>query len=156
MLNEASEAGSGNVAGMFDQAFQAFADSCKVAMKAQEDTVRFWTDAAGKANPLRTMGSDLIPTAQKNTDEYLRLLEAGYRRNADMVKKVMHGQNADGATGFEKRAGDLLEASLAVAQENARDLASTNLRVAQAWTDVAKKGAQQCAQAAEPAVPAGK
>ena len=55
----------------------------------------------------------------------------------------MNGQN--GAVGFEKRTRDLLDASLAVTQENTRDLAGTNLRLAQAWTDIARKGAQQCA-----------
>jgi hypothetical protein len=149
MPSEATQAGpasNSEVSKMFDQAFRALGDSVKVAMKAQEDTVQFWSQAVSKANPVQAVAGEWIPTAQKNAEEYLRLLESSYRRNADLLKKVVQNQNGDEGIGMEKRASDWLQASIAVARDNAQDLASTNLRVAQAWTEVFKKGTQEGAQ----------
>src|SRR5262245_56515189 len=130
MANEAAEATAARTAemnGLFGQAFGIFGDSLKVAMKAQEDTVRFWGEAFQKAGPVQSVAGELMVTAEKNANEYLRLLEASYRRNADLLKKVMqqgHG-NGDGNT-LEKQTRDWWEASIETVRDNAQDLASTN------------------------------
>ena len=140
---EATSPGSGEVSRAFDQALRAFGDSFKAATKAQEDAVKFWSEAVGQANPAQAAPGEWLPTAQKNAEEYLRLLETSYRRNAELVKKVMHQQNVADGAGMEKRSSEWLEASIAVARDNAQDLASTNLRVALAWTEAFKKGSQR-------------
>jgi len=123
-------------------------------MKAQEDSIKFWSDAVGKINPMHAVTAELIPTAKKHTDEYLRLMETSCRRNADLVKKVIHNQQGGDGAGLEKRTRDWWEASMEAARDNAQDLASTNLRVAQAWSEVFKKGAQQSAHVAQKAATA--
>jgi hypothetical protein len=146
MANEtaqAVEAASRDVSGLFDQAFRAYGDSLKVAMKAQEETVRFWGETVGKANPMPTLAGELIPAAQKNTDEYLRLLESSYRRGAFLLKKVIPSQNAGEGIDLQQRTPDWWEASIEVARDNAQDWANTNLRVAQSWTEMFKKSDQK-------------
>jgi len=146
MANEtaqAAEAAGRDVSGLFDQAFRAYGDSLKVAMKAQEETVRFWGEAVGKANPMPALAGELIPTAQKNTDEYLRLLESSYRRGAFLLKKVIPSQNVGEGIDLEQRTPDWWEASIEVARDNAQDWANTNMRIAQSWTEMFKKGEQK-------------
>jgi len=143
MANETMEAAASRTAevtGLFGQAFGIFGDSLKVAMKAQEDTMKFWGDAVEKVGPVQAVAGELMSTAEKNANEYLRLLEASYRRNADLFKKVLH-TNGNGDSGsLEKQTRDWWEASFETARSNAQDLASTNLRVAQAWTEMLRRG----------------
>jgi hypothetical protein len=146
MANEtvqAAETANREVSGLFDQAFRAYGDSMKVAMKAQEETARFWGEAVGKANPMPALAGELIPAAHKNADEYLRLLESSYRRGAFLMKKVIPSQNAGEGIDLQQRTPDWWEASIEVARDNAQDWASTNLRVAQSWTEMFKKGDQK-------------
>jgi hypothetical protein len=146
MANEtaqAAEAVSREVSGLFDQAFRAYGDSLKVAMKAQEETVRFWSEAMGKANLMPALAGEFIPAAQKNTDEYLRLLESSYRRGAFLLKKAIPSQNGGEGIDLQQRTPDWWEASIEVARDNAQDWASTNLRIAQSWTEMFKKGGQR-------------
>ena len=138
---EATESCCGAVTGLVDQAFRAYGDTLKVALKAQEDTVKFWGEAVGKVQPLQTVAGDLLPLAQKNTDEYLKVLESSYRRNAELLKKAVHCQS--GGDGVEKNGRELWEASVETARENAQELVNTNVRVAQAWNELLKKGVQQ-------------
>ena len=139
---EAAAARTAEVTGLFGQAFGIFGDSMKVAMKAQEETVRFWGQAFQNAGPVQAVAGELLFTAEKNANEYLRLMEASYRRNADLLKKVMKHSNGNGdGMNLEKQTRDFWEASMETARDNAQDLASTNMRVAQAWTEVLKKGA---------------
>jgi len=146
MAHEAAEAtsGSSEITGMLEHAFRAFGDSLKVATRAQEDTVKFWSEAVSRTNPAgHTVAADWIPAAQKNAEEYLRLLESSYRRNAELLKKAIHQQNGGDGIALERRTSEWLEASMAVARDNAQDLANTNLRMAEAWTEAFKKSAQQ-------------
>jgi hypothetical protein len=139
---EATAARTAEVTGLFGQAFGIFGDSMKVAMKAQEETVRFWGEAFQKASPVQAVAGEFMVAAERNANEYLRLMEASYRRNADLLKKVMKHSNGNGdGTSLEKQTRDFWEASMETVRDNAQDLASTNMRVAQAWTEVLKKGA---------------
>lgn len=140
---EATESATAEVTGLFDQAFRVYGESLKVAMKAQEETVKFWGEAAGKVTPVPSGAVDWIPTAQKNADEYLRLLESSYRRNAELLKKIVNSQKSGNGAELEKSAHELWEAAMEVARDNIQEVANTNLRVAQAWTEVIKKGAAQ-------------
>jgi hypothetical protein len=139
---QAAETATREASGFYDQAFRAYGDSMKTAMNAQEETVRFWGNAVGKANSMSALISDMLPAAQKNTDEYLRLLESSYRRGADLLKKAVPNQNGCDAINMQKHAQDWWEASIEVARDNAQDWASTNLRVAQSSAEIIKKGAR--------------
>jgi hypothetical protein len=135
---EVTDSYNREVTSLFEHAYRTFGDSLKVAMKAQEDTVKFWSGMVGKMNPAQAMAVDWIPVAQKNADEYLRLLETSYRRNADLLKKVIKAQNGEDLEGAEKNSRELWDASFQVANANVQDMAATQMRVAQAWTEVLK------------------
>jgi hypothetical protein len=139
---QAAEAASREASRFFDQAFRAYGDSMKVAMETQEDTVRFWGEAASKANSMSVLVGELIPAAQKNTDEYLRLMESSYRRGAELLKKAVPAQDGGDAINMQKHTQDWWESCINVARDNAQDWASTNLRVAQSSAEVFRKGAQ--------------
>src|SRR6266480_3094812 len=99
MANETAQAtaarASSEVNGLFGQAFGIFGDSLKVAMKAQEETVRFWGQAFQSTGPVQAVAGELMVTAERNANEYLRLMEASYRRNADLLKRVMQHSNGN-------------------------------------------------------------
>jgi len=123
----------------FAAAVRTFGDSLKVVLQAQEDTVKLWGQAVGQANPTPAVIGDWIPLAQRNIDEYLRLAEASCRRNAELVKKVLPLPDGGDAAGMEQRTREWLEASLEAARASAQELASTNLRVVQAWVELLKQ-----------------
>lgn len=148
---KATPASAHHIPQLFDQAFQALGDSFKAAMKAQEDTVRLLTEAVDRANPRHAVDGHWIPAAEKNAEECLRLLESSYHRNADLLRKIIYRQNCGTGISVEKRTHDWLEASIALANANAQDLANTSLRVAQAWTEAFKKATQQAADTAKQA-----
>ncbi|MGN6370836.1 MAG: hypothetical protein ACTHN5_21490 [Phycisphaerae bacterium] len=143
MVTETAEATSppgSEVSGLFGQVYGAFGETIKVALKAQEDAVKFWGQAVGKSTPVQAVAGELIFTAEKNADEYIRLMENSYRRNADLLKKALHASGNGGTGNLEKQTREWWEASMEVARDNAQDLANTNLRVAQSWTEALRKG----------------
>src|SRR5690349_17590212 len=77
---------SDSVSGLFDQAVSTFGDALKAGVKIQEEVGKWWSDALEQAGPVtewqkksRAIFGDAIPTAQKNTEEWLKLVEQNYK-----------------------------------------------------------------------------
>lgn len=123
--------------GLFDQAVQTFGDALKAGVKAQEQLLGFWTDAVAKATPpasdyqkrTKAFFTEVVPTAQKNVDEYLKVLETNYRRSVDVLKRACEAGNVNSPTEFQAKAQGLWEASVQVVKENTEALAQANLKV---------------------------
>lgn len=139
VMAEAAQTSGGEVSGLFEQAYRTFGDSLKVALKAQAEGVKYWAELVSKVSPAQAVGVDWIPVAQKNADEYVRLMETAYRRNADVLKKAIRTPASDSA-GMERNAREWWDASVQALNENVLEIAATQMRVAQSWSDLLKKG----------------
>src|SRR6059058_4554988 len=89
-----------DVTQVLDGAFNAFGDAMKAGVQAQEEIAKFWTKSFnGGSGPLgdwqkrtKLMFEDAVPAVQKQTAEWLKLVEQNYRRSVDLMKKALDGE----------------------------------------------------------------
>ena len=132
--------------GLFDQAVQNFGEALKAGVKAQEQIANWWTDALNKAVPAtefqkrsRTLASEVIPTAQKNAEEIVKLIEQNYKRSVDLLRKAFDSTGAANAGDLQAKAQGLWEASVELVKDNAQAMAQTNIKVLELWADVLRQ-----------------
>jgi hypothetical protein len=134
-----------NVGHVFDQAFQAFNDTLKAGVRIQEDVGRWWTDAFDQAipkndwqNKTSTLVAEAIPAAQRSAEEWLKLLEANYRRSNALLKKAFEVEPSETAD-LRARTEQLWRDSFELVKENAEATAQANLKLIELWSGVLKK-----------------
>jgi hypothetical protein len=127
--------------GLFDQAFQTFGDALKSSVKIQEEVGKWWSDTLDQAGPVnewqkksRALVSEAIPAAQKNTEEWLKLVEQNYRRSAALFKKAFE-TNGDAAD-VRAKTKELWEESMELVRENAKALADANKKMLELWAGI--------------------
>ena len=131
--------------GLFDQAARSFGEALQAGVKAQEQIVGFWSDTARKAGAAdyqekaRTAFTSTLPVAQKSTDEYLKLVDANYRKSIDTLKRACEGGCGATPAEFQAKARALFDAAVELVKENTQALAQTNQRVFEAWADVLRQ-----------------
>jgi len=135
------------VSSMFDQAVQTFGDALKAGVKVQEQVTGWWTDALDQMSggndwqkKQRSILNDVIPAAQRSTEEWLKLVEQSYQRSVDMMKKAFTAQSA-GASAQEAQAKavEVWQSSLTMVKENAQAVAHVNAKVMELWADLLRK-----------------
>src|SRR5437762_2209635 len=111
------------VSGLFDQAFQTFGDALKSGVKIQEEVGKWWSEALDQAGPAnewqkksRALVSEAIPAAQKNTEEWLKLVEQNYRRSMSLFKKAFES-NGD-PSDVRAKTKQLWEESMELVRDN--------------------------------------
>jgi len=114
-----------NFTAVCDQAVQSFSDTCKGAVKMQEDAVKWWSNILDQAGPTqdwqRKAGSilnDTIPAVQKNADEWVKVFESSSNRTMNLLKKAFDGNVATNPSEVQARIQELWEESLAVLRRN--------------------------------------
>ena len=137
---------AGRVTGPFDDAVATFNDALKAGVKVQEDIGKWWSDALEQAGVAeqwqkqsRAALSETIPAAQKNAEEWLKLLEQNYKRSVAMFKKAWDVQPADAAE-MRAKSQQLWEASLDLIKENAQAVAQANVKMMEVWGRVLRQG----------------
>lgn len=132
--------------GLFDQAARSFGEALQAGVKAQEQLVGYWTDAVGKASPVadyqekaRAAFTGSLPVAQKSTEEYLRLVDANYRKGIEALKKACDGGCGTTPAEFQAKTRALFEAAVELVKENTQAMAQTNQRVFEAWAEVLRQ-----------------
>src|SRR3954454_23121716 len=90
--------------GLFDQAVGTFGDAMRAGVKIQEEIASFWTgaiDQTGQAQQVqdwnhrsRAFLSEAIPAAQKNVEQWTKLLEQNCQRSVELLKVAF--EPADG------------------------------------------------------------
>jgi hypothetical protein len=135
-----------NFTGLFDQAAQTFGDAFKAGVKMQEDVAKWWTETLDQAGPVqewqkksRAIVNEAIPAAQKNAEEWVKVLEENYSRSMDLLKKAFSADGAKTPADVQARLTDLWESSLSVLKENAQAMAQANVKVMDLWSDVLRK-----------------
>jgi hypothetical protein len=128
---------------LFDQAFQTYGETLKAAVKGQEQVANYWTDVLSKAGAnsdfqkkSRAFFNDAIPAAQKNAEEWVRMLEQNYRRSIDLLKKACEPANAAVAGDFQAKLQGLWEQSVELIKENTQAMTQAHLKVLELWADV--------------------
>lgn len=145
--------------GLFDQAVSTFGETLKAGIKAQEQIAAYWSDALGKSGATgefqkksRAFFTDAMPAAQKNAEEWLRLLEQNYRRSMDLLRKACEPGSVAAAGDFQAKAHALWEQSVELVKENAQAMAQTNLKVMELWADFLRQNGVAVPGAPKPAV----
>ena len=149
-------------AGMFDTAVGAYAEAMKAGVKVQEDLVKWWGGQMNGSGPFaawqqrsRAFLEDTAPAAQKNAEEWLKVLEQNYSRSVELLQAALDAEKgAAGSTPLLERTRKLWEESLAVVKENTEAMAKVNMKAMELWTDVFKKNVAQGAAAAAKAAEA--
>jgi hypothetical protein len=135
-----------NFTGIFDQASQAFNETFRAGVKMQEDVAKWWTDTLENAGPAqewqrrsRAILNDAIPAAQKNAEEWLKVLDENYNRTVELLKEAFTSDGVSNPADLQAKVKDLWENSLSVLKENAQALAQANVKMMELWAELLRK-----------------
>jgi len=140
-----------DVTQVLDSALGAFGDALKAGVKAQEEMVKWWAGATEGANPLgewqrrsRQFFDESVPAAQKQAQEWMKLVEQNYRRSVELLKKAVDADHNGAMEGLREKIRGLWEDSIAVVKENAEAMAQANVRLMEAWSELLRNNLEQC------------
>ena len=132
--------------GIFDDALQTFNDAVKSGVKVQEEIGKWWSEALDQCGPAedwqkksKTVLNEAIPTAQKNAEQWLKLVEQNYRKTMSLLKKAWE-TDADGPA-IRAKTQELWEASLNLVRDNTQALAHANMKMMEVWAGMLRNGA---------------
>ena len=130
--------------GLFDQAVATFGDALKAGVKIQEEVGKWWSDALDQAGPVtewqkksRALVSEAIPAAQKNAEEWLKLVDQNYKRSMALLKKAF--DTSGDPTEVRAKTQQLWEESMELIRDNAQAMADANKKVLELWGGMLKK-----------------
>ena len=141
----ATKAPEAAVSGLVDEAMGTFNDAVKAGVKVQEEIGKWWSDALEQAGPAdqwqkksRAIISEAIPAAQKNAEEWLKLVEQNYKRSLGLLKKAWE-TDADAST-MRAKTQELWESSLELVRDNAQAMAQANMKMMEVWAGMLRNG----------------
>jgi vacuolar-type H+-ATPase subunit H len=142
---------------LFEQAVDTWGGAMKASMKFQDDVAKWWTQALGQIGSVQDLQSrscamiaDAIPTAQRNAEEAMRIMDQNYRSALELLKKAMDSGRAESIGQAQQRAQEVLQASLSTLRDNAQAMAQANMRAMQSWADFMRKNANGSSAASAP------
>ena len=141
--NEASR-----VSALFDDAVSTFGDAVKAGVKVQEEIGKWWSDALEQAGgggeqwqkKSRAILDHAIPAAQRNAQEWLKLVDQNYRRSLGLFRKAWEVQPTDPAE-MRAKSQELWEESLELVRDNAKAVSEANVKLMEVWGRVLQNGA---------------
>ena len=140
----ATKAPEAAVNGLVDEALGTFNDAVKAGVKVQEEIGKWWSDALEQAGPAdqwqkksRAIISEAIPAAQKNAEEWLKLVEQNYKRSLGLLKKAWE-TDADAST-MRAKTQELWESSLELVRDNTQAVAQANIKMLEVWAGLLQK-----------------
>jgi len=139
-----------DVTEILDSATNAFSDAMKAGVRAQEEVVKWWTSAFDGACPMgefqkrgKQFMEEAVPAAQKQAQDWLKLLDANSRRGIELIRRAMDTETDGLAAGFTDAARKLWEESIAVVKENLETLTQANVKMLEVWADLLRKSLEQ-------------
>jgi len=152
-----------DVTEILDSAANAFSDALKAGVKAQEEVVKWWTSAFDGAFPLgefqkrgKQLFDEAVPAAQKQAQEFMKLIDANSRRGIELVRKALDAEGEGVAAGFTEAARKLWEDSVAIVKENLETMTQANVKMLEVWADLLRKSVEQSDAALKAAAPKAK
>ncbi|HTW95598.1 MAG TPA: hypothetical protein VMD30_12425 [Tepidisphaeraceae bacterium] len=137
---------------VLESAANAFGDAMKAGVKAQEEVVKWWTNALDggcgcQVTDFRKRAKQLfdeaVPAAQKQAQDWIKLIDSNSRRSIDLLRKALDADQEGVAAGFTDAARKLWEESIAVVKENIETLTQTNVKMLEVWADLLRKSVEQ-------------
>jgi hypothetical protein len=133
------------MSGLFDQAVQTFSEALSAGVKVHEEAAQWWSDALDKQAPLRdwqkrgaSFMSEAIPAVQKNTEEWLRVMEQNHRRSMSLLQSAFTDEESQ-ASDLQARTQKLWEQSLETIRDSAQATAKANVKMMEMWSEVLKR-----------------
>lgn len=130
------------------QAVETFDATLKAGVKLQEEAAKIVTDSIGgvpspqewrqRANAIV---KDAVPTARKNAEEYLRVIDQNTRNSLDLLKKAFDAGQFESITEAQAKTQELWEASLNAVRASAEATVQANTKAVEAWVEFAKRTA---------------
>jgi len=152
-----------NFTEMFDQAIESFDMALKTGVKMQEEATRWWSDLMGDTNSIqgmqermRGMMMDALPKAQRNIDQYMKMIDKSYQSSMELLKKAFETTQSGSIIEAQNKAQELWESTLAALRTNAQAMVQINARAMESWAefvhkDMAEEGAEAMSAAAKAA-----
>jgi hypothetical protein len=135
-----------SVTSLFDQAVQTCGEAMKAGVKIQEDMARWWSEALEQGGAMqawqkrsRAILSEAIPAAQKNAEEWLRVIEQNYRRGMELLKKALESEQGGAPTDIRTRTQELWEHALGAFRDSAQAMAQANVKMMEQWAEIVRK-----------------
>ena len=132
--------------GVFNEAVETFNEAVNAGVKVQEEIGKWWSDALEQAGPTeqwqkksKAILDEAIPAAQKNAQEWLKLVDQNYKRSLGLFKKAWEVQPADPAD-MRAKSQELWEESLELVRDNANAVAQANIKLMEVWGRVLQNG----------------
>lgn len=143
-----------DVSKLFDQAIEMYEASLKAGVKAQEDATKFMTEAVESvAKPADVQAQmdkfvgEIVPTAQKNFDEAVKLMNKNTESCMGLMKKAYDAGQCKSIDQVQAKTKDLWEASLTSMKANTQAIIDANAKMLKTWADLAKNGTPAAASA---------
>ncbi len=144
---------------LFEQAVDTFDAAVKAGVKLQEEAARWWSDVLSEAGSaqdwqrkMQSAMAEAIPTAQKNAEEGLRVLDQSTRSSLELLKRAFEAGQSESIAQAQAKAQELWEASLAAMRKNAQAMVQANARAMESWAHFARKNTDGRQTEPEPAM----
>lgn len=135
-----------------DQALKNYEQAWRTGARIQEESVRFFGNVLAQAGPaqgwpkqFKTAAEELIPQAQKNLEDGLKLLEQQSRASVELVKKACSAAQAASPQEAQTRLLGLWEASVNTMRETIASAQQVQQKATESWMAYARKAAETTA-----------
>lgn len=135
---------------IFDSAVNAFGDTMKASIKAQEEMMKFWSGALQNSGALdewnkrsKAVIDRTTPAVQKSAEEWIKLVEQNYKRSVDLLKKAVESDSGASVGDVQARSQKVWQALLETVRDNAQATAQANVRMVELWADLLRKNMEQ-------------
>ncbi|MDB6124960.1 MAG: hypothetical protein JWQ71_3953 [Pedosphaera sp.] len=146
---------------LFDQAMKSYEQALRTGVKLQEDTTRWWSNFMNQSawpqelqRQVSSVMSQAIPTAQRNMEESLRLIDQTSRTGLNLLKRTMDGTRSNPASEAQSQVQELWQSSMNVMQSNLQSITQSQARVMESWAEFMRRGVVSTTSAAASAASA--
>jgi hypothetical protein len=137
------------VTDFFDQVTKNCEQMVKCNLKLQEETGKWWTSLYNQTaapqdvqKKFKAVADEVIPQAQKNVDECLKLVEQNSKTGMDLLKKAVAATQATSLEEAQTKTLRFWEASLSALRDITQSVAQTNSKAVESWVDFVRKSTE--------------
>src|SRR5579883_1495721 len=106
---------------MFDQAVKSYEHALRTGVRLQEDATRWWTNLLQQSNctqdwqrQMSSVVSQAIPTAERNLEESLRLVDQSCKTGLNLLKRAVDVPRTNAASDVQSQVQEIFQSSLNV------------------------------------------
>lgn len=132
---------------MFDQAVKGYEQALRTGVRLQEDAARWWTNFFQQSSytqdwqrQMSSVVSQAIPTAQRNLEESLRLVDQSCKTGLNLLKRAVDAPRNNAASDMQSQVQEIFQSSINVMQSNMQAITESQARVMESWTQFMRRG----------------